>query len=52
MVIGKPIEVPQKESPSREEVQHFLDEFINSMEALFERHKEAAGYRDLTLLIL
>ena len=52
MVIGKPIEVPQKESPSREEVQQYLAKFIGSMEALFEQHKGAAGYGGLKLLII
>jgi 2-acylglycerol O-acyltransferase 2 len=51
-VIGKPIEVPQSDAPSREEVQHWLNVFIEAMAALFERHKAAAGYPDLKLLIV
>ena len=52
VVIGKPIEVPQRESPTREEVQAYLDKFVDSMEALFKQYQELAGYADLKLLIV
>ena len=52
MVIGRAIEVPQRDAPSKEEVQRYLGAFIEALQALFERHKAAAGYPDLTLQVL
>jgi 2-acylglycerol O-acyltransferase 2 len=51
-VVGKPIEVPTLEEPSKAEVQQYLQRFIKEMKALFERHKAAAGYPDLELHVL
>lgn len=52
MVVGKPIEVPKREQPAAEEVQKYLDAFREELAALFQRHKAAAGYPDLQLLII
>lgn len=52
MVIGRAIEVPQRDAPSKEEVQRYLGAFIEALQALFERRKAAAGYPDLTLQVL
>ncbi len=52
MVIGKPIEVPKTEQPSSAEVEKYLDTFKQELSALFERHKVAAGYPKLQLLII
>lgn len=52
VVVGKPIEVPQRDSPSAEEVQAFLQRFIDATDDIFRRHKAAAGYPDATLTIL
>lgn len=43
VVVGKPIEVPKVEHPSNEEVQKYLDQFIEELVALFERNKEECG---------
>lgn len=52
MVIGRAIEVPRREAPTKEEVQQYLRKFIEELQALFERHKATAGYPDLTLQVL
>ena len=52
MVIGKPIEVPKLETPTKEEVQRYLDAYIAALQALFERHKAAAGCPELTLIVV
>lgn len=51
-MIGKPIELPKMEQPSSEEVERYLLTFRTDLAALFERHKAAAGYPDLQLLII
>ncbi len=51
-VIGKPIELPKREQPSSEEVERYLLTFRTELAALFERHKAAAGYPNLELLII
>eukprot|EP00887_Chlorella_sp_A99_P000409 scaffold13.g409.t1 len=38
-------------SPSPELVSEYLTQFIDALEALFEKHKAAAGYPELTLTI-
>ena len=38
--------------PSNEEVAAVLERFIAEMEALFARHKAAAGHPDLKLIVL
>ena len=50
-VIGEAIETQQTDEPSREEVQAKLDEFIEAMRSLYERHKAAHGYADVELVI-
>lgn len=52
MVVGKPIELPKAEHPSSEEVDKYLETFKQELSALFERHKAAAGYPKLQLLII
>lgn len=52
MVIGKPIELPKLEQPSKEEVQRYLDMYITALQSLFERHKQAAGCPDLTMQVI
>lgn len=52
MVIGKPIEIPKLEAPTKEEVQRYLDEYIAALQALFERHKAAAGCPELRLIVI
>lgn len=50
-VVGEAIETQQKDDPTREEVQAKLDEFIEAMRSLYERHKAAHGYADVELVI-
>lgn len=52
IVVGKPIELPNIAEPSREQVQEYLDQFIDQMRALFEKHKTAAGYPELQLTVI
>lgn len=44
IVVGAPIEVPHTPEPSMELVEEYLGKFIHALEALFEKHKKAAGY--------
>jgi len=50
-IVGKPLEVVQNSDPSRDEVAAKLEEFIEAMRSLYERHKSAYGYADVDLVI-
>lgn len=50
-IIGKPLEVVKNPDPSREEVAAKLEEFIDAMRSLYERHKSAYGYANVDLVI-
>eukprot|EP00879_Flechtneria_rotunda_P031507 GHRR01034426.1.p2 GENE.GHRR01034426.1~~GHRR01034426.1.p2 ORF type:complete len:173 (+),score=32.88 GHRR01034426.1:159-677(+) len=52
VVFGKPIEVPQQDSPSDELLQQYLDRYISAMQDIFDTHKAAAGYGHCKLHIL
>lgn len=52
MVIGKPIALPHIEEPSREEVQRYLDLFIEAMQGIYQRHQTAAGSPESVLCIM
>ncbi|CAD7696556.1 unnamed protein product [Ostreobium quekettii] len=52
VAVGRPIDVPHDDSPSREVVQKFLDAFITSMQDLYDRHKADAGYPNSELRIV
>ena len=51
IVVGKPIPVPQLESPSPEVVSDYLRRFIEAMQELFEKHKAEAGYPQAQLMV-
>ena len=51
VVLGRPIKVPHVEHPSPELVQKYLQQFIDDITALVERHKGAAGYNDMPFTI-
>ena len=51
VVVGKPIEVPQREAPGPEEVQLYLQRYIAALQAIFEQHKAAAGHPGATLTV-
>ena len=38
-VVGKPLQLPKIERPSREQVKKFHDQYIAALVDLFERHK-------------
>ena len=46
VVFGKPIELPKIKEPSKDEVQKYLQVYINAMKGLCEKHKQDAGYGD------
>ncbi|KAG0558812.1 hypothetical protein M758_10G053300 [Ceratodon purpureus] len=48
-VIGKPIEVTKNPQATHEEVAAVLEKFIEAVEVLFEKHKAAAGFEDISL---
>eukprot|EP00878_Enallax_costatus_P005253 GHUV01005520.1.p1 GENE.GHUV01005520.1~~GHUV01005520.1.p1 ORF type:complete len:330 (+),score=53.00 GHUV01005520.1:324-1313(+) len=52
VVLGKPIEMPQMDQPSEELLQKYLDQYISSMQEIFEKHKAAAGYAHYKLNVL
>ncbi len=52
LVIGKPMKVPKISNPSHQEIQHYLDAFIESMRGIYQRHQAAAGYPDSKLIIM
>jgi len=52
IVLGRPIELPQRTDPSAEEVQAALQRFITELQGLFERHKAAAGHPHATLTVV
>lgn len=43
IVVGRPIAVPRCGHPTARQVDLLLSRFVEEMEALFERHKAAAG---------
>ncbi|PSC70219.1 Diacylglycerol O-acyltransferase 2 [Micractinium conductrix] len=51
IVVGKPLRVPRIESPTTEQVDDHLQQFIEALERLFAEHKEAAGQSATTLTI-
>lgn len=51
IVVGRPIEVPQRADPSAEEVERYLQQYIAAIERIFEQHKAAAGHPAAKLTI-
>lgn len=49
IVVGKPIEVPKTDAPSKELQQEYLNKFIAEMESMFNRYKDQFGYKELKL---
>jgi 2-acylglycerol O-acyltransferase 2 len=52
IVVGKPIELPHRADPSPAEVRRYLEQYIDALVSLFERHKAAAGHPHATLTII
>lgn len=52
VVFGKPIELPKMEHPSKEEIQKYLQLYINAMQALCQKHKDSAGYGGTTFQVV
>ena len=51
VVVGKPIEVPQRDAPGPEAVQQYLQRYIAAIQEIFEQHKAAAGHPRATLTV-
>lgn len=52
MVIGKPIPLPRIAEPAAEDVQRYLDLFIDAMQGIYQRHQAEAGYPDSSLVVM
>lgn len=52
VVIGRPIAVPQCTDPSPEAVQRYLQQYIQAIQDLFQRHKVAAGHPHAMLTVV
>lgn len=53
MAVGAPIEVPSPiADPSPKEIEHYLQQYITSMEQLYLKFKDQAGYSEVPLRIL
>ncbi len=50
--MAKPIAVPQKESPSEEEIEAVHQQLLNAMADLFDEHKAAYGWENKKLVIM
>lgn len=52
MVIGKAIPVPHIKDPSTEEIQKYLQLFIQGMQEIYLKHQAEAGYPHSKLVIM
>jgi hypothetical protein len=52
VVFGKPIELPKMDHPSKEEIQKYLQLYVNAMQALCQKHKDSAGYGGTTFKVV
>lgn len=50
-IMSKPIEVPKKENPTDEEIQHYHNILLDEMVKLFDKHKAAYGWGNKRLII-
>ncbi len=50
-IMAKPIEVPKKENPTDEEIQHYHNILLDEMVKLFDKHKAAYGWGNKRLII-
>lgn len=52
VAIGAPMQLPKHDSPPDDLVRTHLDRYISELQALFEKHKAAAGHKGLALRVL
>eukprot|EP00897_Mesotaenium_endlicherianum_P010668 jgi/Mesen1/962/ME000012S00511 len=52
IVVGKPIEVTQVQTPSEDEVTAVQNTFLSSLTSMYDRYKEELGAKDIELIIL
>lgn len=52
VVIGKPIELPKLDDPSQEQINHYLQQFIEGLAAVFSDYKGRLGHEHVQLHVL
>ena len=52
MVIGKAVKVPHVQNPGPEEIQKYLQLFMDGMQEIYHKHQAAAGYPHSKLVIM
>ena len=52
MVIGRPIITPHLPDPDPEEVEKYLQIFIEAMQGIYQRHQRKAGYPGSKLVVM
>lgn len=52
MVFGEPIPVTKVEHPTNEQVEKLHEQFVNTLQKLFDQHKKALGFGDRKLEIM
>jgi hypothetical protein len=50
-LLGKPIDIPKKENPSEDEINHFHQLLMDEMVKLFNQHKDIYGWGHKKLII-
>ena len=52
VVIGQPIDLPRVDDPSQEQIEAYLQRFIQAMSRLFDKHKGNLGHGHLQLEVM
>jgi 2-acylglycerol O-acyltransferase 2 len=52
VVLGAPLRLPRHDSPPDDVVQAHLDDYVAALEAIFHRHRAAAGHARTVLRVM